>query len=229
MEGLSPYSSERIASNGLIQWGNDDALHFEWKNGSMECSAKSEIEGRKIFMDVAECWIHYPGLKNILVKQFKPGAHQALATFFKQHPKAEHVYRQWKAGAAQQIQGTPISEWPTLTESERAELRAMNIFSIEQVAASSDSVCQSMGPKGREWRSKAQAFLATAKETAAAQKYAAENERMKDELADLRKQIERLAIQQVREDEEVAPRKRGKTAKQLQEYFPEETENETSR
>jgi uncharacterized membrane protein YccC len=84
----------------------------------------------------------------------------------------------------------------------------MNLFTIEQIAEASDITCQAMGAKGREWRTKAQAFIATSTETAAAQRFAAENERLRADLDSLREQVNTLRVAELD-----APKKRGRPRK----------------
>lgn len=202
-----------FGAGGQASFGNDNALHFVWKMDAVEVTSKTEMEGRKIFMDVECCEIHFPGFKNIIYKQFKspdtnPKEKLKLAEFFRQHPKARALYREWKDGVTSSNIGTPISEWGTLSEAERAELRAANIFTIEQMMEASDVVCQSLGPKGREYRTKAAATIETSKESAAAQRYAAENQRLREDVELLRQQIAQIGMPKVE-----APRKRGRPRK----------------
>lgn len=208
------FDQATIGRAGVASFGSDNALHFVWKKDAVEVTSKTEELGRKIFTDVECCEVHFPGFKNILFKQFKsPDTNIAekkkLQEFFALHPKAKALYKEWKEGQTNPISGTPLSEWPILSEAERAELRSLNIFTLEQICESSDMVCQQIGPKGREWRTKAQAWMETAKESATAQKFAAENQRLRDDLDILRKQIEGLSVQTMGE----APKKRGRPRK----------------
>jgi hypothetical protein len=205
------FDSFTVGGNGVASFGSDNALHFVWKMDVMELTAETEIKGRKIYADVEMCEIHSPGLKNVLFKKFYPAkkTYKAeLETFLRMHPKARQLYKEWKEGCATPTVGTPVTEWAALSESERAELRAMNLFTIEQIAEASDITCQAMGAKGREWRTKAQAFIATSTETAAAQRFAAENERLRADLDSLREQVNTLRVAELD-----APKKRGRPRK----------------
>jgi uncharacterized protein YukE len=102
-------------------------------------------------------------------------------------------YERWKKNReVQTIDGTPIEQWAILSRAQIMELKAMGIHSIENASALSDANLQRI-PDGRAMRAKAQAYLEAAKDGAAAMRFAAENERLKDDVAELRKTIEELS------------------------------------
>jgi hypothetical protein len=105
------------------------------------------------------------------------------------------AYRKWKEGSKERhIEGTPLSQCGLLTPIQCKEFEAINIFSVEQLAGVSDTNIQRL-PDGRIWREKAIAWLATAKDSAAATRYAAENERLRDDMAEMQKQMDDMAAQ----------------------------------
>ncbi|MEH7838012.1 hypothetical protein V7796_20365 [Rhizobium laguerreae] len=57
------------------------------------------------------------------------------------------AYKRFKEGAAarEQLTGTPLSQWPYLKPSQIKELEAVNIYTVEQLAALSDTVKQKIG------------------------------------------------------------------------------------
>ncbi len=69
--------------------------------------------------------------------------------------------REWQNYEQKQtakVDGTPLEEWPLVTRSQVAELRAMNIFTVEHVANLNDGIAHKiMGFHGM--RQKAQDFL----------------------------------------------------------------------
>lgn len=78
--------------------------------------------------------------------------------------------------------GTPIAEWPEVSRSFAAALRANEIHTVEALAALPDTALRLVGPDGAGWRIKAQAFLAASKDSGAATALAAENARLAKEL-----------------------------------------------
>src|SRR5215813_13270974 len=88
----------------------------------------------------------------------------------------------WAAFQAREtkpIDGFPLEEWPQLTRSDMHYSKSKNIYTVEMLAGVDDSRIDNMGYGYRELRTKAKAFLVQAKDTEAAQKIAAENDRLK--------------------------------------------------
>jgi hypothetical protein len=86
------------------------------------------------------------------------------------------------------INGMPLSKWPMATPVMIKELETLNIYSVEDLANVSDGNVSNF-TDGRAIREKAIAWLAAAKDGAAAMRYAAEAQRLRDEMAELRKMI----------------------------------------
>jgi hypothetical protein len=151
----------------------DDVLVAQFKYLAMENPEKSKKEGRPIFDDVEVCIIRAPGMKD--VKTF-PAA--ALSTQWLTDPETgeqrqisyaerfRHQYQQFKADAAQTKSGTPLDYAPFLTDGRRAELRAQNVYTIEQLAAIDGTELKNLGPGGREFKNKAMAFIEEGKASA---------------------------------------------------------------
>jgi hypothetical protein len=93
---------------------------------------------------------------------------------------------------ARHIEGTPLKNWPMISALRIAEFEAVGIFSVENLAAVSDTNVVKLAD-GRVWREKAAAWLASAKDNAVSVKYAAENERLRNDLEEMRKQIAELS------------------------------------
>lgn len=105
-------------------------------------------------------------------------------------------YDVWKTKRIEQhIEGTPLKNWPLIPPLRIAEFNAVNIFSVENLADISDTNISKL-VDGRIWREKAQAWLQSAKDNGAAAKYAAENERLRGDMAEMQKQIDSLVAAQ---------------------------------
>ena len=137
----------RVDSRGIMQFGTDEALHFEWETAPEKLGFETTKQGREIFRNIDRCTIHYPGHKHILCKDFGPEPHDQLMLkqFLDLHPKARAAYVNFKESNNNQWQGTPIDEWPAISVAERQELKYLKLFTIEQVAAASDMTLQAMG------------------------------------------------------------------------------------
>jgi hypothetical protein len=103
--------------------------------------AKSVAEGRPIFDDVEVCDIRLPGSRNYGTYPAHTRSHwridpysgsQTEITYAQRFPRQ---YEQFCAHAAQTKSGTPLDYAPFITAGRRAELRAQNIYTVEQLAA----------------------------------------------------------------------------------------------
>lgn len=104
-------------------------------------------------------------------------------------------YERWKATRNNDhISGTPLSAWAMVSKGQVMELAALHIRSVEDLASVSDA---NIGKilDGRQWRERAKAWLETNKDAAVAMKYAAENERLRADLDDLRGAFAELKAQ----------------------------------
>ena len=88
-------------------------------------------------------------------------------------------YQQFKDHQQQTKAGTPLDYLPFLTEAKRAELRALNIYTVEALAIVDGPQLKNLGPNGRELKNKAIEFLESSSEMAKITKLEAELETMK--------------------------------------------------
>ena len=123
-------------------------------------------------------------------------------------------YAKWKANKAERhIEGTRITDWPAITRLQAAEFHANGVFSVENLRDLSDAHVAKFAD-GRIWREKAGAWLETAKNGAHDMKLAAENERMKSEMDELKRQVADLASRIPRDEDEPARRGPGRPPRQ---------------
>lgn len=109
-------------------------------------------------------------------------------------------YAAFKAGLEAVTEGTPIEQWPPLTPAQVANLKAINILSVEALSAVPDSALPSIGMGARALRDKAAAWLEQAaggeplsKALAAIEALKSELETMKASHDDFRVAVERDA------------------------------------
>ena len=96
----------------------------------------------------------------------------------------------------QRVSGTPIDVWSAISETQKAEFKALHIFTIDQFAQLADSVGNKiMG--FNDLRDKARAFIAAAKDSAVFDKIRAETDaklaQQEEEMAQLRELVEQLS------------------------------------
>jgi hypothetical protein len=146
---------------------------------------KSEEAGRPMFDQVELVRIRVAG--DVHNEHVAPVDAGVIARFPRE-------YRAYKDGRKERlISGTPLRAWPPITPLKIKELEALNIFSVEDLAQIPDTSLGHHMHDLRDWRTKAQAWLDQAADGATVMKIASENERLKVELADTRKQMADLA------------------------------------
>lgn len=97
--------------------------------------------------------------------------------------------------STQSMGGTPLSEWKEMPRTLCAALKAQNIFTVDALAQLPDSRLMAVGPDGRTWRTKAQAYIDAALHFGTNTQMAAELERYKGENADLKQGLADLSAQ----------------------------------
>jgi len=95
----------------------------------------------------------------------------------------------------QRVSGTPIDVWSAISETQKAEFKALHIFTIDQFAQLADSVGNKiMG--FNDLRDKARSFIAAAKDSAVFDKIRAETDaklaQQEEEMAQLRELVNQL-------------------------------------
>lgn len=141
---------------------------------------ESEQQNRPIYKKLPHVKITSPGGKSVVVRKVKPSDEL-------KYPKQ---YAAFKAGEDMAMEGTPVEQWTRIGMEQAATLKHLGIYSVEQLAECGDGVLSAIGMGARELREAARGYLAQAKDSAQAARFAAENERLRGEIADLRALIE---------------------------------------
>ncbi len=127
-----------------------------------------------------------------------------------------HAYKAFKSGLAEVVSGTPLAQWPTMTRSRVAELQAMQITTVEEVAALDDASVQRIGLGGRQLRDQAQAWLQAAAGQAPMVALLDENARLKAEVGAAKAQLadlaSRVALMETKREETDMPEVTGSVA-----------------
>jgi hypothetical protein len=170
-------------------------LHVEFYIDSKLMGFLSEQAGRPIHQDAEFVKIMIPGDAKTM--------HEREATD-QDRDRFPLEYARFKNGMKEEMQavGTPLKAWPAMSRSLVKDFAHFNVHTVEQLAGMSDTAMQAFGMGAREYSTKAKAFLALAENSAAAEKYAVENEALKQQIADLTRQFAELSAK-------VDPEKRG--------------------
>ncbi len=163
-----------------------------------ENPAKSKTAGRPIFDEMEVCEVRMAANKQT-VGVFP--AHEVFKKISRNDGSMEELtyaiafneqYRKFKANETQDMSGTPLSEAPFLTAGKRLELTAMNVHTVEALAAVDGQPLKQLGMSGREMKNQAMAYLAKAGDSADVTRIAAENVTMAQQITEMRKQLEEL-------------------------------------
>jgi hypothetical protein len=136
-----------------------------FKQVSVPNQGKSKEQNRPIFDDVDVCEIRYPGSRNTGVYPAEGFSHWATDFETGEQIKVSYAerfprqYRQFKERSVQTKSGTPLEYALFLTEARRAELRALNIYTIEALSVVDGQELKNLGPHGRDAKNKAIEYL----------------------------------------------------------------------
>jgi len=181
-----------VVTSDSIQSEDDRRLFVQFYQTAVKNETKSAAEGRPIFDEVAMVKIITPGSRDVLVN------------------KATNHYRerfplQWERfqkKLAPSPDGTPLEEVPFLTVGQIAELKALNVFTLEQLAGISDSHSRHF-MSYNSMKQKAVAYLESAKSAAPITMLKNELEKRDAEIETLKQQVAKLMAV---EDSKVTPK-----------------------
>ena len=145
-------------------------------------AARSETEGRPVFDEAAYVRVLVPGDRNSIVDR------KVTETDRERWPQ------QWAAFLAKRERpaGTPIEHWPYLTVARVAELKALEILTVEQVAGADEATRARIGGDGDALAERARHFLQPQSETETElREEIARLERDRDEWKELAESYER--------------------------------------
>lgn len=134
----------------------DKRVYVKFFTRPVQNEQKSDEAGRAIFEEREYIEIRTPGQQNNVI--VRPVAEMDKTRF-------REAYRQFKAGVADQLDGTPLYEVPFLTKSQVEELAHMRVRTLEHLADLNDSVCSAHAGL-YALKQKAQKFLQAAEKAA---------------------------------------------------------------
>jgi hypothetical protein len=197
---LTDYRSAAAAA-AIMQFDPRDpdaSLVVVFKHVAVPNEAKSKAEGRLVCDDIEICEIRTAGSKEVkhfpatefsdwVVDPFTGG--QARRTYAERFSRQ---YQQFKERAAQTISGTPLDLVQFLTAGRKAELRALNLYTVEQLAHIDGQELKNLGPGGRDLKNQAIDFIESRRSLVADVKVREENEALRARNQALETDIELL-------------------------------------
>ena len=177
---VSPSAWAQETAQGVVPGTRQTIISFE--DRAVQNEFKSNNEGRPIFESRVYIRKIPPGDK--LVEVHRP----ATLRDFQQHPREYEAYQKRMSTP---LYGTPLEAWAQLTTTQVFELKAMNIFTVEQLAELPDSYgSKFMGFQG--FKMKALSFLKASKGQAEFDNMQAEMAKKDEEIAMLKSLLQRL-------------------------------------
>lgn len=203
----------------MSQTLGDDALVPLFRNMPQPNPARSAKEGRPIFDDVEVVDVRYPGSRNYgtyPVNQLSCWVFDQYSGTQRPITYAERFarqYRQFKDHQQQTKSGTPLEHAGFLTEARQAELRAVNVYTVEVLAEIEGAELKNLGPGGRDLKNKAQEYITLGRSNAPNMVMQAEldalkasmqvleddNAALKNRLNSPEAQFEAMSVEQLRE------------------------------
>lgn len=156
-----------------VRLRGDERLVVQFKHHPVKNENATREAGRPIFDDMEVCEIRIPGARAVSVFPATAVSHKAGDSFYGTEEfevtyaeRFSHQYRQFKNDMAQTIRGTPLAHAPFLTQARRAELRALNIYTVEQLAHMDGEELKALGLGGRDLKNSAQEYMTSSQANA---------------------------------------------------------------
>lgn len=158
----------------------DSLLHVRFYKRAVQNNFKTMKEERPVFDDMIFLEIHTPG--NTLNIIDRPKKYEDERRF----PMQWAHYMNMNSSDPLR-QGTPLEQWPLLQPSQVAMLRAVQFFTVEQIAFASDEqigkIGMIAGMAPLSFRDRAKGYLSVAKDASILQRQADENKALQEQMA----------------------------------------------
>lgn len=123
----------------------------------------SRESGRPVFVDEERIEYRFAGNRNFNFHDLAHGFHEErngeVITHAMRFP--DH-YKKFKETGGNEAKGTPLQNLPGLTAIQLSTLKALSIFSIENLASLEGQNIKNLGPQGHALKQSAQKYLAAA-------------------------------------------------------------------
>lgn len=171
-----------------------NAVQLQWVTRS---NKKLSIqEGRPVFDKCIQLSIISPGAPKqefaTIVKRIDVNGNVRTDGIYSQKfaQQIEHFEREMDGGG---LAGTPLFEWPLIDMAQAESLKAMHVYTVEQLAGLEGQALQNVGMGAQALQQKARAWLENANGAAPIARLTEENERLKGDVERLQQQLGELA------------------------------------
>lgn len=185
------FNPQSYAPDGTAIFANDSQLLVKFYKHPEVALYASKEAGRHVFHDVIMISVIQPGEKE-KIDVLADDMHK------RRFPKA---WENFQKGIEAAVSGTPLDHLFPAEPSTIANLKAFNIFTVEQLAAISDSAIANL-PMGRTLSDRAKRHLNTSSAVVA------ENQHLHVQMAEMQAQIAALTARQAEPPAQTIPVKR---------------------
>jgi len=166
----------------------DSVLHVTFYQKAVKNEYQSREQNRPIFFDCDYIRIEKPGDTLSIIDTPAREDHK------QRFPIQWARYQNSKE--ADQTIGTPIDEWPLLTQAQRETLKALNFRTVDGIANASDAQIQAVGMAAgmspMAFRERAKSYLLRASEEASKSHSSEELVKLQEQNAELQRQLQAL-------------------------------------
>jgi hypothetical protein len=173
-------------------------LHIRFYDSTQKDERKSREQGHPIHKQVDMVEIRFVGDKKTIIhapaddpSKNVPGI--GYISYKQRFARHWEVYERTKINLAD---GTPLEELTTIDSARRADLKSLDIRTVENLANLSDALIKKIGMDGNQLRDVAKAYLARASGNAMETKLLAENEEIRTQMTALEAELARLKAQE---------------------------------
>lgn len=152
-------------SVGDISDRKDRPAYVRFERRAVEDRSVPSINGRWPKRDVDYAKVTPPYSRDV----FEQVAHEWLAQMAVEvrnsrlpeewYDRYVQTYEKWKVGQEVPLNGEPIKGWGVISPAQQSNLIALNILTVEDLAAVNDEGCRRIGMGAAELRDKAKAWL----------------------------------------------------------------------
>lgn len=201
-------------------------LRFYWEareNRNRSAAAGRPQFDRALFVEIVPPGQPRSTVVHELLVEIRESEEAEVKTVTKRQDIIDRYRPAFKAfmedGDEARIDGVPLEMYPLLGVTQRAELKAMHIHTVEQLAMMSDNAMSDFGMGARKMVEQARAYIEATSSTAPLTKLQAENDSMAEQLkaqdnqiAEMRRQLDALQANQPAADAPAGRQRKTKAA-----------------
>jgi len=183
------FAPATLIQNGMndyaVSYGSDKNVIAEFDYRPIVNEAESAKQGRLVHDNVPFIRMRFAGDKTKIMD--RPVIFETNGQYPSDPERFPVQWKQFQNSQKQAPEGTDITEWPPISKAQAMDLKALNIYTVEQLAALPDNALSFLG--ARQLRDKADAWLKSASGNSEITKLMARLEQLEADNQALRMQL----------------------------------------